>query len=299
MTKQRTGKKLHLQPLQFYGGKFYAVKYILPLIPPHTVYCEPFAGGAAVFWAKEPSPIEVLNDIDFRIVAFYRCLRDKRLWRKLQRMCDLTPYSRAEYYSAHQHLKNYIANPKAIDTLDNDELVTLAWRFFVINRMGVNADVSSIGWSYVRTAIDAKAVTAFRNKITLFGYFHERLKHVYIECDDAVRVIRRFDTPETFFFIDPPYLPQTIADPINYTFRMTEEEHQRLLETLCQVKGKVILTHPRCRLYESYLKGWITKEITYPLYTSSCQAGQPKPYFRDILWLNYEPKVSGDGKTHR
>jgi DNA adenine methylase len=294
MAKRVVDRKQPIQPLQFYGGKFYLVKHILPLIPPHRIYCEPFAGGAAVFWAKEPSPIEVLNDIDFRIVAFYRCLRDDRLWRKLQRMCDLTPYSRAENYSALRHIKECVANPKAIDTLDDNELVTLAWRFFVANRTVFNGKLRGDGWSYAKTP-DAHSVRRFRNKITLFAYFHERLKRTYIECDDAVRVIRLVDTPETFFFVDPPYLPAVIKAPQNYDFWMTESDHRRLLETLCHVQGKVLITHPRCSLYESYLKGWVVKEVTYYKYSTALSLRIPQTFY-DALWLNYEPKVSKDGE---
>jgi DNA adenine methylase len=76
---------------------------------------------------------------------------------------------------------------------------------------------------------------------------------------------------------------------------MTESDHRRLLETLCHVQGKVLMTHPRCPLYESYLKGWVVKEVTYYKY-STARSSQIPEIFYDTLWLNYEPKVNGDGE---
>jgi DNA adenine methylase len=274
-----------LKPLQYFGGKTPLIDHILALIPPHHVYCEPFAGSATVFWAKPPSPIEVLNDIDFRIVAFYRCLRDERLWQRLQELCELTPYSHAEYCSALKHIKDCMANPKALDELSDDELVLLAWRFFIIVRMGVNAKTTSEGWSCAKN--ERRPPTyKFYNKIAWFHYFHERLKNAFIECDDGIKVIRRFDTPDTFFFVDPPYLPDVVVTPEMYVSTMTEAEHRLLLETLCQVQGKVMITHPRCPLYDEYLKGWEVREVSYQCPSRSSLKGK---LLCDALWMNYPP----------
>jgi DNA adenine methylase len=275
-----------LKPFSYYGGKTPLIDHILALVPPHRVYCEPYAGSATVFWAKPPSPIEVLNDLDFRIVAFYRCLRDERLWQRLQELCELTPYSRAEYYSAVKHIKGCLANPKVLDELSDDELILLAWRFFIIVQMGINAYTVSEGWSCAKNPEQRPPTRKFYNRITRFRYFHERLKNAFIECDDAIKVIRRFDTPDTFFFVDPPYLPEVIGTPENYAFKMTEAEHRQLLDTLCQVQGKVMITHPRCPLYEDYLKGWEVKEVSYHCPSGGGLKGK---LLCDTLWMNYPP----------
>jgi DNA adenine methylase len=286
-------KRLHsikvVKPFQYYGGKTPLIDLILALVPPHRIYCEPFAGSATVFWAKPPSPIEVLNDIDFRIVAFYRCLRDERLWQRLQELCELTPYSRAEYCSAVKHIKECVANPKALDELSDDELVLLAWRFFIVVQMGINARVTGAGWAYSVNQKRKHPTIKLVNRVAQFAYFHERLKHVYIECDDAINVICRFDTSDTFFFVDPPYLPETISERNNYDFVMTEDDHRRLLDTLRQVQGKVIITHPRCPLYDSILKEWLVMEVSYNLLASSGVGGNKGKTFPDALWLNYQP----------
>jgi DNA adenine methylase len=58
-------------PISYYGGKQKMIPHILPLIPEHKIYVEPFFGGGAIFFAKEPSKIEVINDIDKRVYNFW------------------------------------------------------------------------------------------------------------------------------------------------------------------------------------------------------------------------------------
>jgi DNA adenine methylase len=58
-------------PVSYYGGKQQLASIILGLIPEHRLYCEPFLGGAAVFFAKEPSPVEVINDTNGQLINFY------------------------------------------------------------------------------------------------------------------------------------------------------------------------------------------------------------------------------------
>ena len=59
-------------PLAYIGGKNRLANQIIALLPEHTTYVEPFAGGAQVFFHKQPSKVEVLNDLDFEIVNFFR-----------------------------------------------------------------------------------------------------------------------------------------------------------------------------------------------------------------------------------
>jgi DNA adenine methylase len=282
---------LSRQPIKSYGGKHYLTKLHLQLIPPHEVYCEPFAGGAALFWAKDPSPLEILNDIDFRIVAFYRCLRDERLWQRLQELCELTPYSRAEFYSVREKLKRHLGNPRNLDEFNDDELLELAWAFYVFNRQSFSAAIANPAWSFPK-ANKGVTLRAFRNTIAEFERFHLRLRNVVIECDDAINVIKRYDAPNTFFFVDPPYLPETLNTPKNYLFQMTSDQHRELLVALRQAKGKVLITHPKCPLYDEMLSDWKVFGVTYRN-TSAIGKGAEGAKVKDALWLNYAEGSSG------
>ena len=84
-------KGLKGQPFGYYGGKQRMVSKILPLIPKHTVYIEPFFGGGSVFFRKPYPAIsdnshyrEVINDFDERAINFFRVLQDKNKFEILQ-----------------------------------------------------------------------------------------------------------------------------------------------------------------------------------------------------------------------
>ena len=91
-------KKNLKTPITYYGGKQKLVPKILPLIPKHDLYVEPFCGGAAVLWSKEPSKIEVINDTNSEVVNFFRVVKTK--FTKLQKEIRATLHSRALHKKA-------------------------------------------------------------------------------------------------------------------------------------------------------------------------------------------------------
>ena len=102
-------------PTNYYGRKARLAPWIASLLPPHRTYVEPFAGSAAVLFAKPPSPTEVLNDLDGAVVNFFTVLRDHPA--ELAQALRLTPYARAEYQ---QHAARY-------DDPDGRPLLLDAW----------------------------------------------------------------------------------------------------------------------------------------------------------------------------
>lgn len=82
-------------PITYYGGKQRMLPYILPLIPEHRLYAEPFAGGAAVFFAKPPSVVEVLNDTNRQLITFYEVMKTQ--YQKLKKKIEASLYSRENH----------------------------------------------------------------------------------------------------------------------------------------------------------------------------------------------------------
>ena len=83
MNKQTINQKT---PISYYGGKQNLVKRILPIIPEHSLYCEPFVGGGAVFWAKQASNVEVINDTNRELINFYEiCQNELNSFKALNR----------------------------------------------------------------------------------------------------------------------------------------------------------------------------------------------------------------------
>src|ERR1700680_1223750 len=70
-------------PVAWLGGKARLASKIIGYFPPHKTYVEPFGGSAAVLLAKQPSPIEVFNDIDRGLINLFQVLRDSRSFKKL------------------------------------------------------------------------------------------------------------------------------------------------------------------------------------------------------------------------
>jgi DNA adenine methylase len=241
-----------MAPFWWVGGKGNLAPWILRYLPKGHTYVEPFAGAASVFWhLPEPYPVEVLNDIDGRIVNFYRVLQDQEKFRELLHRLIWTPYSMAEFARALATLRD----PEADD-------VSKAWAFFVAQNQGFGGKANKVGdWGRnLRAGARGMPGTtnSWRGRLKLLTYWHERLSRVQIDSVDGVEAIRYWDTPDTVFYVDPPYVLDTRVDKEVYANELTLEDHQRLVETLLQVKGKVVLSgydHPVYRPLEEV--GWV------------------------------------------
>jgi len=174
-------------PISYYGGKQRMATKIIKLIPKHQTYIEPFFGGGAVFWQKEPSKGEVINDKNSNVINFYVQLKNN--YRKLKKLIDATLFARATVKKANNLLFNNVSATE----------VERAWAFWIMcnSTFGRNPKKNN------GPAIDNNGCSArsFWNKKTNFTKdLEERLYSVFIECDDAVKVIKKKDRPDAFFY---------------------------------------------------------------------------------------------------
>lgn len=217
--------------ISYYGGKQKMASKIVPLIPVHTVYVEPFAGGAAIFFAK-PFPnvsntahyIEVLNDLDNRLINFYRVLRDPKQGPELVHQLQLTPYSEEEHRIA-----------KNLDIIDIDPIE--AARRYYINIMQSFANKLNGGWA--RSVYSGNKALTFYKKIQYLPEILDRLSGVYVSSTDALKCIKQWDSPHTFFYCDPPY-PNT--DQSGYMYKFSLEDMKKLVDCLNECQGSFILS---------------------------------------------------------
>ncbi|TPN82924.1 DNA (cytosine-5-)-methyltransferase [Aquimarina algicola] len=238
--------KIGKTPVSYYGGKQNLVKRILSLIPKHNLYCEPFVGGAAVFFAKEPSPVEVINDLDGKVVNFYQVC--KLHFSKLQKMIQSTPHSR----KLHTETKDILQDPNEKDKIKK------AWAFWVQTNMSFSSKIYG-GYAYERKTNGVSRT--IRNKKDQFTKdICERLELVDIECNDALTVIKSRDTKESFFYIDPPYFNSDMGHYKGYT----EQDFKDLLEVLTKIKGKFLLSSYPSEILKKYAKKhkWFQQSIT-------------------------------------
>jgi DNA adenine methylase len=258
MALQIHGEKLNIvsPPVRYYGGKWKVASWVIDQFPPHTSYVEPFCGAANILFRKNPSRFEVINDLNHNIVTFFDVLRSRP--DELLSAIRLTPYSREEHRRAHDD----------VPLQHKDRELEVARRFYVRSRQsfGSGEGEYSTGWRFQRTDTRGGAsVTEEWNRYEHLWAAAERLKAVQIESDTAINCIKRFDTPDTLFYVDPPYLFETrYSNEERYAHEMSNDDHRQLAALLRSVQGMVLLSGYKSALYDELYGDWrcISKSTT-------------------------------------
>jgi len=237
-------------PFKYFGGKGQMLAKLLPLLPSHQVYVEPFCGAASLFFAKQPSPVEVLNDLNEDVVNVFRVLQNKETHEELRFRLMYTPYARAEFV-------------RAIEMLGQGNLtpVDRAWAFMVRQNMGFSGTKRTDGGCWSRAFVSAQGCADTCNswlmRLSMLDAWRWRLMRVQIDCRDALEVIRYWDSPGTLFYVDPPYVSETRKDRSVYAYEMTNEQHKELVELLVGIKGKAVVSGYEHSLYSPFAQaGW-------------------------------------------
>lgn len=232
-------------PITYYGGKQTMLKHILPLIPQHTIYTECFAGGAALFFAKRPAITDVINDLNGELVNFYRTIVSD--FDALRAEIERTIHSRFQHEVAwfiYNH-SDYFTN------------VQRAWAVWVLSKLGFAGQMSS-SFGFDFEGRQPRKIGNAKEQFT--DELRQRLANTTIERDDAYNVIRRYDTPNTFHFIDPPYVSTNSA---HYADMFDDADLERLLQLCEKLTGKFMLTMFPNDVIKDYAdkNGWIIHSI--------------------------------------
>lgn len=232
--------------LRYHGGKWRLADWIIAHLPPHSDYVEPFAGAGSVLLRKPRAPrCEVLNDLNGRLVSAFRVLRDPRSATRLRRLLRLTPYSAAEHLAARERSDDPIEDARRLIVLGHQSH----------GSTGATAGKKT-GW---RRGVRAHGPSSSREWASLWrsvDAWCDRLRDVYLEQEDALSVIARWDSPATCFYVDPPYLHGTRVTHDGYGHEMDDAAHRRLAERLHQVEAHVILSGYPSDLYAELYAGW-------------------------------------------
>lgn len=256
-------------PFAYYGGKTFMAKDISALIPKDAKnYIEPFAGSLAVLLRKEPHKCEVVNDLDNRLIRFWRTLRDKP--DELQHALTLTPYARAEF----EHTLSVIDDP-----CDD---VEFARRVYVILRQSRKRSTSATPGNFRASGGPPGPGVTFKQSTDSMLRVADRLRHVVIENTDALNLIRHWDKPETVMYLDPPYVGETRTHR-DYTIENAGIEfHEKLVNAIHGSQARIILSGYRHAVYDA-LHEWRIIETNRKTGSESANSR----YATEALWMNF------------
>lgn len=266
-------KSKRLIAFGWYGGKFSHLDFLAPLIPDDaTHFCDVYGGSAAVLMNVGPFPVETYNDVDSELVNFFQTLRNQGP--KLIKAIGLTPFSREELARA--------CEPAAgLTKLER------ARRFYVRarqTRTGLAQTSSEGRWAHcvlTSRAGMAGAVSRWLGSVEGLAEIAQRLQRVQIENAPAVEVIRRYDTDDTVFYLDPPYVHSVRGDASAYGFEMTDEEHAELSGVLHAVRGRAVLSGYRTDLHDDLYADWRREDAPERVCRS---VRRPR---RESAWMNF------------
>ncbi len=214
--------------LSYQGGKSRLANQITKLFPEHTCYVEPFCGACWVLFEKEPSKVEIINDLDSELITFWRVIQN-----------HLPEFRRYYEYAVTSREIFNIENRKDPTTLTD---VQRATRYFYLQKLCFGGKVHgrTFGTSAVQPArLNLMDIDDLLLKI------HWRMSKVTIENLSAIGCIQKYDRPETLFYCDPPYF-----ETAGYEVPFSEQDLIDLRDVLFSIKGKAIISlndHPRVR----------------------------------------------------
>jgi DNA adenine methylase len=249
-------------PVAYIGGKNRIANQIIAIFPEHKTYIEVFAGGAQVLFHKQPSPVEIINDLDGDVVTFFR-------------VCQL------HYQELVRFLKYLLTSREWFDLLQAQDPKTLtdvqrAARFFYLQKNAYAGLVRKRKFGY-----SVEEPTRFNPESIpeLIEKTHQRLVHVQIEHLPYEDVLKRYDRPTSLFYLDPPYFGRKL-----YNFNFSEPDFAQLAERLGKVKGKFVLSLNDVPEVRRIFRSFYIRQIELA-YTAQQTAGKR---FRELLITNYK-----------
>jgi len=222
------------------GGKRRLAKDILPLFPKHTCYCEPFAGAGALFFMKEPSKVEVLNDINGELVNLYRVLKYHLVEFVKQFQWSITSRQIFEW----EKLTH-------TDTLTD---IQRAARFYYLQKHAYGSKLTSRTFGTAATGKPKFNLLRIEEDLSAA---HIRLNQVLIERLDWAKCIQKYDRPETLFYLDPLYW-KTEGYGVEFGF----DQYEKMAALSRQIEGKMIISINDHKDIRRLFKGLKVKKLT-------------------------------------
>lgn len=245
------------------GGKYQLSKQVVSMIPQHHCYCEPFAGAAWVFFRKDRSEVEVLNDINADIITLYRVIQHHL--EEFIRWFKWVLVSRDEF---NRWLKT---DPQTLTDIQR------AIRFFYIQKTSFAGRIDKPTFGYAPSSRPRMNLLRVEEDLSAA---HLRLSEVYVENLHYAELIKRYDREKTFFYIDPPYW--NCEDYYGKNL-FSKDDFQVLSDQLANIKGKFLLS-----LNDTPEVREIFSRFTIEAVSVRYSCGTTNTVAKEVLIRNYE-----------
>lgn len=261
--------------IRYHGGKFRLAPWVMSFFPPHRIYCEPFGGAAGVLVQKPRAYSEIYNDLDGDLVNLFRVMQDDALRAKLTELLAHTPYAREEFDRAWKPARSRLERAR---------------RLIIRAQMGFGSAGATKGTTGFRIDTKREYETAqhvwamYPSNLAAIGL---RLTGVLLENKPAIDVMRNHDTPDTLFYVDPPYVHTTRCritgkgSARGYRHEMDNADHAELLDALLGLTGMVVVSSYPNPLYDERLQGW-ERHTT----TARISGGRGTATREEVVWIN-------------
>jgi DNA adenine methylase len=251
----------------YIGGKTRLADWVVSRLPPHTTYIEPFGGSAAVLLNKPRSKVEVFNDADSDVVTFFRVARERR--DELAEWCRYTPFSEQLH---DEWTSEFFAGERPDDDLEH------AGRWLYLRYSQYAAKVSRKSGFKRESPDDEKGsrnARNWQNASERIEQVAERFRGVSVVNEDYSAVLNRYDSSETVFYVDPPYVDKE-------DLYLEYADHAALEEQLQRIEGRAIVSYTQrpAGCYDSWRV--VENDVTH----SAAGSGKTAT---ERLFLNFDP----------
>ncbi len=260
--------------IKYFGGKSGMIKEILKHAPKPESYkirVDTFGGSGAFTLAHDlDGHVEIYNDLYQNVYSLYKVISDKDLFVKFKEKCDLALYSEQIRAEFKQKLKSDL------------DIVDRAYYYWYVNRASHNG-IGGFSMNFCIRRNMAKSTSDFLSCIDRLKEMHDRLSSVIILNRDALELMQEKDSDNVFFYVDSPY-HQSMRTSTRYAVDFSDEQHEKLIDTLLNLKGKALVSGYACKPYERLETKF--KRIDFEVKTIS--GTFEKKTKIESLWLNYE-----------
>jgi DNA adenine methylase len=253
-------------PLPYFGGKSRMAQAIINHIPKHKTYAEVFGGAAWILFRKPPAQVEILNDLDRHLMNFYRVTK-YHLESLVSEVAALQP-GRDIFYM----LREELDRPTLTD-------IQRAAAYYYIQKQAFAARPNKPSYATGPNRSPGFKPATARKILPMVA---ERLQSVVLENLPWERFINLYDSPETFFFIDPPYIGHN-----EYRHSLKREDFSFLAKVLGGIEGKLLLTHTDTDEIKTIFKGFNFEPIEVGYSAGNLSGGQKRMPGKEVFISNY------------